>query len=73
MSIRSWLEEDRRRSYNELYGHLSIVMESGSTRIQIPYVELLTCSKKRLAEITKLAVKYGGWKLIDHTKEKTYE
>lgn len=68
MSRRSWLEYDRRRAYEELYGHMSILIQWEGGQLQIPYVELMTCSKKRLAEITRLAAKCGGWKLIDHTK-----
>lgn len=68
MSRRSWLEWDRRRAYEKLYGHLSILIQWECGQLQIPYVELMLCSKKRLEQITRLAAKHGGWKLINHTK-----
>lgn len=61
-----WFEWDRKRSYTKLYGHLSVLIKWDGGQLQIPYVELMLCSKKRLQEILRLAAKCGGWKLINH-------
>lgn len=68
MSRSSWVDFDRLCAYEKLYGHMSILIQWGGGQLQIPYAELMLCSKKRLEEITRLASKCGGWKLVDHTK-----
>lgn len=65
----NYIDQERKIEYNHLYGHFSIVIEWETGRIQMPYVELLMCSKKKLAKLTRLAAKCGGWKLIDTQKE----
>jgi hypothetical protein len=47
----------------------SIVIQWDTGRLEIPYKELLTCSKRRLRKIICFAMKHGGWKLINHNEE----
>lgn len=61
-----WEDFERKRVYTELYGHLSILIQWEGGQLQIPYLELMLGPKKRLQEIIRLAVKCGGWKLINH-------
>lgn len=64
-----YLEYDRKVAYNNLYGSLSVVIEWDTGRMQIPYVDLLLCSKKELSRIVKFAAQHGGWKIINHNEE----
>lgn len=66
---RSYADQQREIEYNHLYGHLSVRIEWETGFIQMPYVELMMCSKKKLAKIVRFAAKCGGWKLINHNQE----
>ena len=63
------MDKMRAAYFRGKYKEYSIVIEWETGRLQMPYAELLTCSKKRLRKIIHFAAKHGGWKVIKNREE----